>query len=71
MTLIVTSHKHVISCAVVLPIFVKHTCIAKLAFTFNTLTFNIYSLGQNNIGDDGAKCISEGLKYCPQLHILM
>ena len=71
MILIVTSHIHVISCAVVLPFFVKTHMYNKTCFHFQHIHIHDNnSINGNNIGDDGAKCLSEGLKYCPQLRTL-
>ena len=69
MILIVTSHIHIISCGVVIPFFVKTHMYNKTCFHFQH-THSLYSLNDNNIGADGAKSLSEGLKYCPELQTL-
>ena len=70
MILIVTSHIHVISCAVVLPFFVKTHMHNTTCFRFQHTHFHDIVSVAPNIDADGAKCLSEGLKYCPQLQKL-
>ena len=69
MILIVTSHIHVISCAVVLPFFVKTHMYNKTCFHFQHIHIHdIVSL--TTTGADVAKCLFEGLRYSPQLQTL-
>ena len=36
----------------------------------HTHTHTLYSLSRSNIGDDGAKCLADGVQHCPNLQTL-